>query len=171
MKTNNIKQTKRSFVGQWKFLFALWLAASLYVVVLRKLSFGMIFWDIESIEMFINLIPFDFLSHLIRNCAMTSQVELSEIWFFLRDFILNIALFIPAGICLTSMGLKIRRTFAVTFAVVLFFELSELVLRLFNIGTGIFDVNDIIAAFIGMFLGVGIYTVIHKVIIKCNKTA
>ena len=158
---------KRNF--NW--LFALWLAASLYVVVLRGLSFEIIFWDIESIEMFINLIPFDFLSHLIRNCAMTSQVELSEIWFFLRDFILNIALFIPAGICLTGMGLKIRRTFAVTFAVVLFFELSELVLRLFNIGTGIFDVNDMIAAFIGMFLGVGIYTVIHKVIIKCNKTA
>lgn len=146
----------------YRFIFILWCILSFYLVVIQKLTFGIIFFDIESVGYYTNLIPFDFLAHFIRNYAIAlhdgAMMHLSDVWYYLRDFILNIMLFIPTGICFMGMRWKKIKSFVVVLGIVLAYELIQLSFRFFNIGTSMFDVNDIFAALIGMWIGVLIYT-------------
>ena len=51
----------------YKCIFTIWLIVTVLITVACKLSFGVIFFDVESIGMFTNIIPFDFVLKLIRN--------------------------------------------------------------------------------------------------------
>lgn len=147
----------------YKFIFTLWCILSFYLVVIQKLTFGVLFFDIESIGYYINLIPFDFLVHLIRNYSMALHdgviIPLSDIWHYLRDFSLNILLFLPTGICFMGMKWGKVKSLISVLGIVFAYELIQLSFRIFNIGTSVFDINDILAALIGMWIGILIYEV------------
>ena len=149
----------------YKCIFTIWLIFTLLFTVICKLSFGVIFFDIESIGMFTNIIPFDFIFKLIRNykCVSDSGInfQIAEIFHFIKDFILNICLFIPCGVCLRGMKQKRFKVTAVSAFIAFGIEILQLAFRLFNIGSAIIDVNDIISAAIGSIIGVIICDIIH----------
>ena len=147
----------------FKIAFGIWLIATILITVICKLSFGVIFFDAESVGMFINIIPFDFIFKLIRNYKGTVDAgmnfQIIEIFYFIKDFVLNICLFIPCGFCLKGMkqkGMKQKglKVVVVTICIALGLEVAQLLFRLFNIGSAMVDINDIIAATIGSIIGV-----------------
>ena len=108
--------------------------------------------------MFINIIPFDFIFKVIRNYKGTVDAgmnfQIIEIFYFIKDFVLNICLFIPCGFCLKGMKQKGLKVVVVTICIALGLEVAQLLFRLFNIGSAMVDINDIIAATIGSIIGV-----------------
>ena len=142
----------------FKIAFGIWLIATILITVICKLSFGVIFFDAESVGMFINIIPFDFIFKLIRNYKGTVDAgmnfQIIEIFYFIKDFVLNICLFIPCGFCLKGMKQKGLKVVVVTICIALGLEVAQLLFRLFNIGSAMVDINDIIAATIGSIIGV-----------------
>ena len=142
----------------YKCIFTIWLIVTVLITVACKLSFGVIFFDVESIGMFTNIIPFDFVLKLIRNykgavdAGMNFQII--EIFYFIKDLVLNICLFIPCGFCLKGMKQKGLKVVAVSIFIALGLEVAQLSFRLFNIGSAMVDINDIIAATIGSIIGV-----------------
>lgn len=148
----------------YKYIFTIWLIVTVLVTVICKLSFGVIFFDIESVSMFTNLIPFDFISKLIRNYKGMVDAgidfQMIEILYFIKDFILNICLFIPCGFCLRGMKQKGLKVVAISTCIAFGLEMAQLAFRLFNIGSAIVDINDIIGAIIGSIIGVMICNII-----------
>ena len=142
----------------FKIAFGIWLIATILITVIYKLSFGVIFFDAESVGMFINIIPFDFIFKVIRNYKGTVDAgmnfQIIEIFYFIKDFVLNICLFIPCGFCLKGMKQKGLKVVVVTICIALGLEVAQLSFRLFNIGSAMVDINDIIAATIGSIIGV-----------------
>jgi len=74
--------------------------------------------------------------------------------------ILNICLFIPCGFCLRGMKQKGLKVVAISTCIALGLEMTQLAFRLFNIGSDIVDINDIIGAIIGSIIGVMICNII-----------
>ena len=149
----------------WNYILLLWILVSF---VVSRLSFGIIFFDVKNIATYSNLVPFDFMVYLIRNYLMAMEHEAAfsifEVWFLIRDFILNIVLFVPLGVCLKGLDIPNKKTLIITGGIVCFYEVIQISFRLFNIGTGIFDINDIISAFIGVSLGRIVYNLIYHCI-------
>lgn len=152
---------------RYKIIFTIWCIVSFYLVVVQKLTFGVVFFDIKSVGYNINLIPLDFLVHLLRNYSMALHdgviISLSDGWFYLQDFISNILLFVPTGVCFMGMKWNKVKSLVVVIGIVLFYEFIQLSFRIFNIGTSVFDINDILAAPIGMWIGVLIYKALRIV--------
>ena len=148
----------------FKIAFGIWLIATILITVIYKLSFGVIFFDVESVGMFTNIIPFDFIFKLIRNYKGTVDAgmnfQIIEIFYFIKDFVLNICLFIPCGFCLKGMKQKGLKVVAVTIFIALGLEVAQLSFRLFNIGSAMVDINDIIAATIGSIIGIMICNIL-----------
>lgn len=142
----------------YKIVFGIWLIVSILITVICKLSFGVIFFDVESISMFINLIPFDFIFKLIRNYKSMLDAGIDfqtiEVLYFIKDFVLNICLFVPCGFCLKGMKQKGIKVVAISTFIAFGLEVAQLSFRLFNIGNAMVDINDIIAATIGSIIGV-----------------
>lgn len=148
----------------FKIAFGIWLIATILITVIYKLSFGVIFFDVESVGMFTNIIPFDFIFKLIRNYKGTVDAgmnfQIIEIFYFIKDFVLNICLFIPCGFCLKGMKQKGLKVVAVTIFIALGLEVAQLSFRLFNMGNAMVDINDIIAATIGSIIGIMICNIL-----------
>ena len=148
----------------FKIAFGIWLIATILITVIYKLSFGVIFFDVESVGMFTNIIPFDFIFKLIRNYKGTVDAgmnfQIIEIFYFIKDFVLNICLFIPCGFCLKGMKQKGLKVVAVSIFIALGLEVAQLSFRLFNIGSAMVDINDIIAATIGSIIGIMICNIL-----------
>ena len=130
----------------YKNVLVLWYIVSFYLVVVQKLTFGVVFFDYKSMGYYINLIPLDFLVHLLRNYSMALHdgviISLSDAWFYLQDFIFNILLFVPTGICFMGMKWNKVKSLVAVIGIVLSYEFIQLSFRIFNIGTSVFDVND-----------------------------
>lgn len=148
----------------YKCIFTIWLIVAVLITVVFKFLFGVIFFDVESIGMFTNIIPFDFLFKLIRNCKGMADAgmdfQIIEIFYFIKDFILNICLFIPCGFCLKGMKQKWLKVVVISACIALAMEILQLVFRLFNMSSAMVDINDIIAAIIGSIIGVIICNII-----------
>ncbi len=142
----------------WKILFVIWIVISLYICVIAKLSFSVMFFDIESITYYINLCPFRFVFDLIQRLSSVWEYEayilIQEVLFGIKNFLLNMLLFILGGFCLYKINKQQTKTVLYIVVIQAIYEMCQLILRLFNIGTCVFDIDDIIAAAAGAFLGI-----------------
>ncbi len=148
--------------------FLIWIVLTFYLCIISKWSANVIFFDITSILNFTNLRPFGFFVELLkkRTFLLTIGMNLSseDIWFSIRDFVFNIILFIPSGFCLYKMNNSFRKTIAISLSIQILYEICQLAFRLFNIGTFIFDIDDVIAAIIGTSIGVFIVKMMGKLL-------
>lgn len=142
---------------KYKCIIIIWLIL-LLCISLHGINFNVVFFDLSNIYGRINIIPLSFMTPLVQKIQymiLNNDFQGIEIWYSIKDFVLNICLFLPFGFLIRHCNIKITylKTVLQAFIIVFVMELIELVLIMFNLSSRIIDINDIIAALTGVSLG------------------